>query len=576
MKITRSALSLLLLLSTPVLALERDALTIWISGQGLQGPGRNRQDFTTATGMPVTVDTLTTAVQFDRLATTSRGRTSSSSPTIASVLDQQRAARTGGTQRASLARAPAFAWEAVTIGARYYGYPLATEAVSLIYNTDTVPVPPRSGGSGDTGSPPACRGQARDRMGLPQPLFLWPIIAGSGGYSLRKNNGIYDLTDIGLNTPGAIEGMESIKRLLDDGLLDPAATYQSMMEGFRTGARPRSSMGPGHGTSPRAGIRFAVGDIPTADPARQGKPFVGVLAAAINSNSEQGRSPSLHRGLPDQRRRLARINAEKPLGAVANGLDGTPAARSADRPHLCFGTGGRNHAGHSGNEASLGTDHARMEPMLSGRKPIADTLDYIAERLAKSSQMQSWRRRHYPLSPIWPSSDNRSHSADERSQAHRLGFSPADAGPGGQTGFWASGPKRTASGGRFNPTSPASSSTTLSNRAGEALSPDDDAQRHGAQRTDTDPYRIGGTHRQNLHGAGEEEEAGGHGQQGEHARQRAGETFGSFEANGPAHFEQAGDDQHDRAECMTMTPATAGPSPHDSTRRRVVPRRMRP
>ena len=27
------------------------------------------------------------------------------------------------------------------------------------------------------------------------------------------------------------------------------------------------------------------------------------------------------------------------------------------------------------------------------------TLDYIAERLAKSSQMQSWRRRHYPLSP---------------------------------------------------------------------------------------------------------------------------------------------------------------------------------
>lgn len=37
--------------------------------------------------------------------------------------------------------------------------------------------------------------------------------------------------------------------------------------------------------------------------------------------------------------------------------------------------------------------------MLSGRKPIADTLDYIAERLAKSSQMQSWRRRHYPLSP---------------------------------------------------------------------------------------------------------------------------------------------------------------------------------
>ena len=41
----------------------------------------------------------------------------------------------------------------------------------------------------------------------------------------------------------------------------------------------------------------------------------------------------------------------------------------------------------------------RMEPMLNGQKPIAETLTHIAERLAKGAQMQSWRRRHYPLSP---------------------------------------------------------------------------------------------------------------------------------------------------------------------------------
>jgi len=75
MNITRSALTLLLLLSTPVLALERDALTIWINqDKGYKALGEIGKDFTRATGMPVTVNTPDDlAVQFDRLATTSRG-----------------------------------------------------------------------------------------------------------------------------------------------------------------------------------------------------------------------------------------------------------------------------------------------------------------------------------------------------------------------------------------------------------------------------------------------------------------------------------------------------------------------
>ncbi len=406
MKITRSALTLLLLLSTPVLALERDALTIWINqDKGYKALREIGKDFTRATGMPVTVNTPDDlAVQFDRLATTSRG------PDIVIFAHDRFGSWINNgllepvePSAQALARAPAFAWEAVTIGSRYYGYPLATEAVSLIYNLDLVPVPPRSLAEVATlDRRLRAEGKRAIEWDYRNLYFSWPIIAGSGGYSLRKNNGIYDLTDIGLNTPGAIEGMESIKRLLDDGLLDPAATYQSMMEGFKDGRTAMIINGPWAWNEVRqAGIRFAVGDIPTADPARQGKPFVGVLAAAINSNSPN--KAAAQRFIEDYLTNadgLARINAEKPLGAVAN----LALMERLRHDPLIAHTYASAQAGEIMPDIpemkrlwALITP--RMEPMLSGRKPIADTLDYIAERLAKGSQMQSWRRRHYPLSP---------------------------------------------------------------------------------------------------------------------------------------------------------------------------------
>ena len=72
----RSALILLtILLNTPALALERDALTIWINqDKGYNALGEIGQNFSKASGIPVTVATPEDlAVQFDRLATTSKG-----------------------------------------------------------------------------------------------------------------------------------------------------------------------------------------------------------------------------------------------------------------------------------------------------------------------------------------------------------------------------------------------------------------------------------------------------------------------------------------------------------------------
>lgn len=403
----RSALILLtILLNTPASALERDALTIWINqDKGYNALGEIGQNFSKASGIPVTVATPEDlAVQFDRLATTSKG------PDIVIFAHDRFGSWINNGLLApvtpspeALARAPAFAWEAMTVGNHYYGYPLATEVVGLIYNRDLVPEPPSSLAEVEAlDRRLRAEGKRAIEWDYRNLYFSWPIIAGSGGYSLKKTNGIYDLSDIGLNTPGAIEGMESIKRLLDNQTLDSGATYQSMMEGFKAGRTAMIINGPWAWNEVRqADIRFGIADIPTADPARKGKPFVGVLAAAINSNSPN--KAAAHRFIEDYLTSpdgLARIHAEKPLGAVAN----LALMERLRHDPLIAHTYASAQAGEIMPDIpemkrfwALVTP--RMEPMLNGQKPIAETLTHIAERLAKGAQMQSWRRRHYPLSP---------------------------------------------------------------------------------------------------------------------------------------------------------------------------------
>ncbi|MBU0838328.1 MAG: extracellular solute-binding protein, partial [Gammaproteobacteria bacterium] len=138
---------LTILLNTPALALERDALTIWINqDKGYNALGEIGQNFSKASGIPVTVATPEDlAIQFDRLATTSKG------PDIVIFAHDRFGSWINNGLLApvtpsleALARAPAFAWEAMTVGNHYYGYPLATEVVGLIYNLDLVPEPPSS------------------------------------------------------------------------------------------------------------------------------------------------------------------------------------------------------------------------------------------------------------------------------------------------------------------------------------------------------------------------------------------------------------------------------------------------
>ncbi|WP_421681876.1 maltose/maltodextrin ABC transporter substrate-binding protein MalE [Stutzerimonas urumqiensis] len=399
----------LALLAAPAHALERDTLNIWINqDKGHQAVARIGERFATATGMEVVVATPDDlAARYDRLASTAKG------PDIVIFAHDRFGSwinngllATVQPSQGALDRAPAFAWDAVTIGNRYYGYPLATETVSLIYNRDLVATPPRTLAEvAELDRSLRAQGKRAIAWDYRNLYFSWPIIAGSGGYSLKKKDGIYDLADVGLATSGAVEGVASIKRLLDDGVLDRTADYAGMMEGFKRGDIAMIVNGPWAWNEIRqAGIRFALADIPTTRADQPGKPFVGVLAAAVNSASPN--KAQAQRFIEDyltSAEGLAEINAEKPLGAVAN-LE--IMARLSQDPLIAhtFASAERGEIMPDIPEMkrfwALATP--RLASMLNGEKPIPETLAYISGRLAKGAQLQSWRRRHYPSASTEP------------------------------------------------------------------------------------------------------------------------------------------------------------------------------
>src|SRR6516165_8607827 len=178
------------------------------------------------------------------------------------------------------------AWEAVTHNNQIWGYPLALEAVSLIYNKKYV-----------TGKPPAqlseipafAKGlKAKDPKVIAimwdysNPYFSWPFLASAGGYPFKKVEGGYDVKDIGVNDEGAVKGLQAIVDLINAGIMPKGASYSVMMQKMSTGELAMIVNGPwGWANLRKSGIDFDLAPVPGVD-GNPGRPFVGVLAAYIN------------------------------------------------------------------------------------------------------------------------------------------------------------------------------------------------------------------------------------------------------------------------------------------------------
>lgn len=213
------------------------------------------------------------------------------------------------------------AWKAFTYQGKTWGYPIAIEAIALIYNKALVPSPPK-----DFAEIPAidaalkAQGKRAILWDFNKSFFSWPLIAGGGGYVFgRDAKGDFDPSKVGVNTPGAIRGGEVLEGLIKNGQMPAGARYAEMEGGFGRGEIAMMISGPwAWDNAKKSRVDFGVAPIPAVN-GSPAKPFVGVLGCMITAPSKV---KDIAREFIENHlltlEGLKAVNADVPLGVPAN------------------------------------------------------------------------------------------------------------------------------------------------------------------------------------------------------------------------------------------------------------------
>ncbi|OOF09890.1 MULTISPECIES: maltose/maltodextrin ABC transporter substrate-binding protein MalE [Salinivibrio] len=303
-------------------SIEEGQLTIWINGdKGYNGLAEVGKRFEQDTGIPVTVahpDGLQD--KFPQTASTGDG------PDIVFWAHD----RFGGYAESGLlaeikpsARLKDgmvdFAWDAVKYKGKYVGYPIAVESLSLIYNKDLVPTPPKTWEEvAKLNSKLSEQGKTAIMWNLKEPYFTWPLMAADGGYAFKQTATGYDVKDVGINKQGVHDALGFIKHMVKDGVISSDMDYSVSESSFNQGDTAMTINGPwSWGNIEKSGINYGVTTLPTFQ-GEASKPFVGVLSAGISTASpNKDLAVEFLENYVLTNDGLSTINADKPLGAVA-------------------------------------------------------------------------------------------------------------------------------------------------------------------------------------------------------------------------------------------------------------------
>ena len=213
------------------------------------------------------------------------------------------------------------AWSAFTYRGQTWGYPLAIEAVGLIYNKALVPTPPASFEQViELDKKLKAQGKGAILWAYNQSFFSWALLAGPGAFVFgRDAKGDLDPKVVGINNAGALQGVQMIERLVKDGHMPKGARYSEMEGAFARSQVAMMINGPWAWDNVRkVGIDFGVAPIPTVA-GKVGKPFVGVLGCMITAPSK---AKDVAREFIENHLlkvdALKTISADVPLGVPAN------------------------------------------------------------------------------------------------------------------------------------------------------------------------------------------------------------------------------------------------------------------
>jgi len=319
MKKSTKYLATALLLSTafPVAAFEDDSLTIWT------GNNRDRDQLLAATeaftadlGIEVIVEVVDPDLpqNYQQAAATGDG------PDIVMwAHDRFGEWASGGLLQPV---SPSAKWVdgvlssamgAVQFAGNTWGYPVAVEAVTLVYNADLIDSPPASF------EDIIAKGEANILWDYNNTYFTMPMLMAGGGYAFKKVDGSYDGSTTGVATNGAIEGAQVLAALFENGIMPEGVDYGVMDSAMASGDVAMVLNGPwSWGSYADAGINVAVAPIPTVN-GKTAPPFLGVQTLGINAatpNADLAVELIENYLLTDDG--LATWNANGALGALAD------------------------------------------------------------------------------------------------------------------------------------------------------------------------------------------------------------------------------------------------------------------
>jgi maltose/maltodextrin transport system substrate-binding protein len=277
------------------------------------------------------------------------------------------------------------AWQAFTWRGKVWGYPLAIEAIGLIYNKALVKTPPATWDEVfalDKALAP--QGVRAILWPYAMSFFSWPVLAGPGGYVFGRNaQGEYDPSDIGVNNAGALQGAQLLDRLVREGLMPRGARYSDMEAQFAAGKVAMMISGPwAWDNVKKKRIAFGVGAVPALG-GKPARPFVGVLGCMITAPSKV--KDIAREFLENHLLRiegLKTVSADVPLGTPANKAY---YAELAGDPHIRATMDNARAGEPIPNIPETGrffpAMDAALEALSQGRQSPKDALDGAAARM---------------------------------------------------------------------------------------------------------------------------------------------------------------------------------------------------
>lgn len=371
----------------PAFAFEDDRLTIWMGdNKGQEGIRVVAEQFFEDTGIKVEVvfpDNLTD--RFQQAAGSGQG------PDIVIWAHDRIGewAQSGLLQQVAPSNAFReefydFTWEAALWNGETYGYPISVESVGLIYNKALVETPPESFAElMELDTTLSQESKKAILFDYSEPYYGWTLLAANGGYPFKQTENGFDVSDIGVNNEGALQGAELLVQLIESGVLPRGTDYNLMDTRFNRGEVATMISGPWAWPNlERSGIDYGVALLPKVGDERA-KPMFGVMTAMINTATPNGflAIEFLESYLLSEDG-IRTFNSDGSLGAVAHI---SYQAELADNPNIAATLENAEAGTPMPNIPEMGAFWAAMEPALqnigSGRQSPQEALDAAARRM---------------------------------------------------------------------------------------------------------------------------------------------------------------------------------------------------